>query len=223
MKKAVLIFLVCLQILCFGIIAYATDIQMTPGDEFYTYGNNPQKVAEILNFTEDRLAEYYENNNLKFLAVNQNNTKQIKLDLSEGDFSKFIGNISTLPDGDILGLADELSGIDNAGGSVVLLGGQKFLKLDFKTSDSGGEYILTQYITVAESKSYRLSFYTDAGEDTGYIETVFNSLQSDDFVAKTTNKSATDYIIPIACIAFLIITVLIVVSVISDIKKNREE
>ena len=223
MKKAVLVFLVCLQIFSFTLTAFAADVELQIGDEFYSYGQNPQKVAEILKLTEDELQDYCTRNNLELFAVNQGNTKQIKLDITENEFSKFIGNISSLPDGDILGIADELSGIENSGGSVTSLENQKFLKLEFKTTDSGGEYFLTQYITVAKNKSYRLSFYTAADEDTGYVETVFASLKSEDFEVVTPEKKATDYIIPLACIAFLVVTVLIAISVIVDIKKNRED
>ena len=80
-----------------------------------------------------------------------------------------------MKDNEILELTEELTGFSGVRGTVFEKGNKKFLKVELKTKDSGGEYYLTQYITVENSKREVLSFYTDSKENTDYVEEVFSS------------------------------------------------
>lgn len=125
--------------------------------------------------SESELKKYCENNNITFLAVNKTNTKQIRKTEIEDAFSKKIGNFFALKDNEIIDLAEELTGFSGVKGTVFEKGNKKFLKVEVKSSDSGGEYYLTQYITVSDSKKEILSFHTSSKESTDYVEEVFSS------------------------------------------------
>lgn len=170
MLKKLLISVVVLCVMLTTVVS-AVDI----GSDFYLYGRDDNKLAAVLNMTEDEVKSYCEQNNINLLAVNKDNTKQIREIIRETEFSKTVKNLAVLKDDEILSLTYQLCGIDNAKGKVIEKATYKYLKIEVKGKDSGGEYILTQYITVKNSKTVTLSFYTSNGEDTGYTDKIFNS------------------------------------------------
>ncbi len=165
MFKKALIFVCLICLLSFNVSAKS-------GDTFYVYGKDSNKVAEILGMSAVELRDYVEYTNIKYLAVNKDNTKQIKTTEYMDEFSKEVDSFYSLRDSEILELAKELSVTEN--GEIIERGKYKFLKVTARTKDSGGEYILTQYITVDNGVNLILSFHTDINEDTDYIEDYFN-------------------------------------------------
>ena len=143
--------------------------------DFYVYGQNNKELCQVIGMTESELENYCQTNNITFLAANKTNTKQVRKTEVKDDFSKKVGNFLALKDKEILDLADDLTGFSDVSGTVLKRGNQKFLKVELKTTDSGGEYILTRYITVTDGTKKVLTFYTDANENTDYIEDVFSS------------------------------------------------
>ena len=191
-------------------------------NEFYTKPNSPKKVSEILGVSESDLNNYCIENNVYYLAVNKKNTKQIKITVNETAFSSSIINLSNLTDDKILGLTSEISGIDNINGDVVNIRGQKFLKVEFSAKDSGGEYILTQYITACDKKSVIISFYTDNSLDTEYASEIMDSISCPMFIAETNaTLKAFSAAIPLATIAFILICIGLIGSIIIDLKQQR--
>ncbi len=168
MIKKIIIFVCAVFLLSFNVSAKSQET-------FYVHGSANNYVSEILGITEAELKDYVKDNNITYLAVNKNNTKQIRKTEISDAFSKKIGNFFALDDNEILELTEELTGFKDVNGTVFEKGNKKFLKIELKTTDSGGEYILTQYITVANSKKEILSFYTAANTTTDYIEDVFSS------------------------------------------------
>ncbi len=168
-KKFVLIFSVIACLLSVNVFALELD------NEFYIYGQDNKELSKTVDMSESELKEYCKNNNITFLAVNKTNTKQIRKIETEDSFSKKIENFFALRDNEILELTEELTGFPDARGTVFEKGNKKFLKVELKTKDSGGEYYLTQYITVENSKKEVLNFYTDSKEDISYVEEVFSS------------------------------------------------
>lgn len=118
------------------------------------------------------ISEYINQNNITYFAINRDNTKQIKRTEFTDEFSKEIVDFSVLSDSEITSLSSEISGFENSKGKVVTLGGYKLLKSELKTKDSGGEYVLTQFVTVKNSKKITLLFYTSGDTDRGYIDAV---------------------------------------------------
>ena len=133
--------------------------------------------------------------------------------------------MSNLSNDKIIALSSRLSGFEDAKGEVVVKDGQKFLKVQLRSADSGGEYILTQYITVAAKQRFILSFYTDINEDTEYIEKTFDVFTSPHFKSETAeNKNdGIQYVILIAAGLFFAVCIVIGISIVTDILKSKKQ
>ena len=99
-----------------------------------------------------------------------------------------MGHLSGLTDEKIRTLMPELIGDEH--GEIIKKGRQKYIRQEMLLKDDGGEYILTRYITVEAKKYYILSFYTQSGTKTDYIEDVFSSFTSPDFHAAPAEKNS---------------------------------
>lgn len=217
----------CLCLMLFSINASAkdmSDIAIEPYGDFCIYGEDNSELAEILGITENELQEYCNENSIEYFAVNGENTKQIRLTVVKNDFSESVINISRLSDDKISALIPDIIGIEGAKGEIISREGQKFIKTQLRSGDSGGEYILTQYTTVAARKCYILSFYTDVGEKTDYIKETFESYSSPNFIYTDADKADTvRYIVLAAMIIFAIVCVAVAVSIVIDIRKSKIE
>ena len=100
-------------------------------------------------------------------------------------------------------------------GKVIEKDAYKYLKIEVKGKDSGGEYNLTQYITVKGGKSVVLSFYTSGGKDTSYTEDIFNSQFS--------NIGATKTWLTVALAFVLGLCVVLCVMIVRDLKPPKRE
>lgn len=199
---------VCCTVCLFAVNASA----LTVGNEFYVYGEQTAQLAEVIGMSETELAQYCKDNSITYLAVNKTNSKQIRKTEITDDFSKKVVNLSALSDEDILQLTEELSGYGDVSGEVITEKTQKFLKTQVKTADSGGEYIITQYVTVSGSVTSMLTFYTDSGEDTDYVEDVFQS----QFKTDNTYK----IIAIVGIIVFTAAAIVIAVLLVKDMKNK---
>lgn len=182
-------------------------------EEFYVYNKDNQKLSETLGMTENELQEYCQKNKITFLAVNPQNTKQVRKIEQSDEFSLKIVNLSVLSDKEILDLTENLASVPNVSGKVETQNSQKYLKIEAQTKDSGGEYILTQYITVKDGIKTVLTFYTEKGESREYVEKVFNSQISVNNIFK---------IVVLAGIGlFALLAVVVVVFLIKEIFLNK--
>ncbi len=161
--------------------------------------------------SEAELVDYCKKNNVTMLAVNQDNTKQVRKTEIGDDFSKRVKSFWSLKDSEILSLAEDLSGVPDVSGEIVEKSDRKFLKITAKTKDSGGEFILTQYITVNNGIKEILSFYTADGEDNGYIEDFFES----EFNAEST-PTALRVIYIIGIVLFSVLAVITLWAIIKE-------
>ena len=222
--KKILLSLVCLCLLSSLFIVNAEETAtatVEPYGEFYSLQNDQNKVAEILGIDKKDL----NNINDVYLAVNSGNTKQIRIRTEITEFSNRIGNISNLSDDNITALISDIVGVEDVNGDIIDKDGQKFIKIQLRTTDSGGEYILTQYFTVASKQSFVLSFYTDINEDTEYIGKTFESYTSPYFnsITKDGKSNMMSYIILGAAILFLVVCVVVTITIFIDLKKKNEE
>ncbi|MBR7133485.1 MAG: hypothetical protein IKD04_08130 [Clostridia bacterium] len=195
--------------------------EVTPHGEFAT---DMSVLSKSFGMTEAELSQYKAENGIIYIAVNDDNTKQIRISCNTTDFSNSVVNISSLSDDKLTALIPDIVGIDGARGEIINKNGQKFIKIQLRTSDSGGEYIITRYITVADRQCFELMFYTDSGADTAYIEKTFNTFDADGFISENTGVNGVwFYIIPIGIAVFLCIAVIVGITVIRDIKKKNCE
>ncbi len=202
-KKIALIIMVLLM----------SSISVFAKSEFYVYGkDNIDYFCEIFDMNAGDINDYFEQNNITYFACNKDNTKQIKKIETVDEFSKRVFDMSVLEDDDILDLADELSGFTGTKGDVIEYEGRKFLKTEHQTKDSGGNFVLTQYITVEKSKKTVISFYTAENTERAYIWENFKSL------VEPQNDYALFLILGVGIFAF--VALWIIVLLIKDFKKE---
>ena len=201
-------------------VSAAGKISLKAGDEFSVYGEDSKKVAEILGMSETALNEYTQQNNIICLAVNDGNTKQIRLTVNTTDFSGSIGNLSLLSDSEIEGLIPDITGDSAIKGEIIENGGQKFVLSRISSEDSGGGYTLARYFTVAGDNEYILSFYTSDGVSEDYIGEVFESFKSDDFYGEN-DKNPYSYIVIAAIAVFSAGGLFIIYTIIRDLAVKR--
>lgn len=205
------------------VFAASGNIEITAPKDFYCYksGQNAEDTAKILGMSASELEKYCSDNGIVFIAVNGDNTKQIRLSVAESAFSGSIGNLSNLSEDKITALIPDITGA--VSGELTEKDGQSFIKTAETLSDSGGEYSVISYVTVAAKKDYVLSFYTASGTSTDYAGEVFDSLSSEDFYKETDQKSNFGFVI-IAAIALLaIVSAYIIFTLVRDIKNERKE
>ncbi len=161
-----IICLVAIFVLCFCFSVSAEG-------EFLVYGEDDIELfCRAFDMDDCEIVDYLNENNITYLAINRDNTKQIKRSETVDAFSKKVVDFNVLADDEIINLANEISGFENSKGEVVTARGYKLLKSELKTEDSGGEYVLTQFVTVKNSKKIILSFYTASEQSRDYIGTV---------------------------------------------------
>ena len=225
MLKKIICAAASLLLLSVTVSALSGNAEISVGKEFYTNGDNAEKAAEIVGLDKAKLESYLEDNGIVYFAANSDNTKQIRISVGESEFSGSVINLSNLSDDKITALMPDITGSREIRGDIVEKDGQKFVKTQISTSDSGGKYTVIQYITVAAKKNYVLSFYTSENEDTDYTETLFKTYKSDDFYSEKIDKSGYGYIILGAVILLCLVSAYIIFTLIRDIKNegNKSE
>ena len=201
-------------------VSAAGKISIDAGDEFTVYGEDSGKAAEILGMSETELDGYVSQNNIVYLAVNEDNTKQIRLTVAATAFSESTGNLSLLSDSEIKELIPDITGDSAVKGKIIESGGQKFVLSRVSSEDSGGGYTLARYFTVAGNNEYILSFYTSEGVSEDYIKSVFESLDSDDFYTEK-DKSPYSYIVIGALVLLCAGALFIIYTIIRDLTVKR--
>lgn len=205
------------------VFAATGDIKITAPKDFYSYksGQSAESTAKILGMTAEELESYCTENCIVFIAVNKDNTKQIRVSVTESAFSGSIGNLTNLSDDKITTLIPDITGA--VSGELTEKGGQKYIKTAEALSDSGGEYSVISYVTVAAKKEYVLSFYTASGASTDYAEEVFDSFSSEDFYKEADQKIYFGYVIIAAIVLLALGAAYILFTLVRDIKNDRED
>lgn len=222
-KRIIAVALAICMLFCIEVSA-EPKITLEPYGNFYIYGEDNDEIAKLLELTDEGVSDYLKKNNIEFLCINSDKSKQIIITATENEFSSNVVNISFLSDEKIRELTPSIIGMENVRGEIVKKNAQKFIKTELKSSDSGGEYLLTQYITVADGELLTLSFFTDINSDIEYIEESFETYKSSMFLSeKGEENNSKRYIIIAALAVFAIATVVIAITVVRDIKKDNSE
>jgi hypothetical protein len=213
-----IIALIAVFILLFSLTVSAdSNINITPDGEFIT---ETEQIAKIIGMDKNELLDFCIENKIVYIAVNKDNSKQIRVTVKENDFSNGIVNINGLSDDKINAVLPDVIGVEGIKGEIINKDGQKFIKTEMSSKDSGGDFILTEYITVANKKVYVLSFYTNKKADTKYIEKTFETLESPNFVVE---NNGLFWVVGIAIVIFLFATVFIIITLIRDIKAKKAD
>ena len=207
----------------FSVTAFAESVgfEITVPEGFYSYesGKSAVQTAKILGMTDTELEGYCAENGIVYIAVNKDNSKQIRLAVAESSFSAIIGNLTNLTEDKITALIPDITGAKR--GEIINKDGQSFIKTVESASDSGGGFTVISYFTVAAKKDYVLSFYTSSGTDTDYAQEVFKSYSSEDFYEQKSEKTYFRYVIIAAIVLLAAGSVYIIFTLVRDIKNDR--
>ena len=157
------------------------SLNLPNGYKYALKSDEKSEIADIVGLSEKELESYYDKGKLELLAVNSDNTSQIKLSVLEDDFSKKIVSFNNLTDDRLIVLANSFfsgSYEDVAANTKVIKSqNSKYLKYSEKLTDSGGEYTVTQFITVYDKKTYRFSVSYTAKQGENFDDEVFNGFK----------------------------------------------
>ena len=219
LKKIILA--ICLVFLLgFSVTALEID-KITTDEDFIVYSKNPGKVAEVLSCDPESLANKITDQNIRFLAVNEDGSKQIQGTETETDFASSVKNLSNLSDSSIKTLLPDITGLPNITGKIVSKDGQKYVKINLKNENE--DYILTQFFTVQDSKLCTVSFYTKSGVSTEYIDNTFKtegSISNNIEIPKT--PTAFKVIVIIGTVIFGLACLVLIYSIARDIINSRK-
>ena len=221
-KRIVLIF--AMLSVAFSVTVYAEDnVFIETDNTFSIFPEDANALSSILGMKKKDIENYCKQNNIVYLAADNDNSRQIRITMYTNEFANSVVNISGLSDDKISALAGDIVGIDGVRGEVVDKNGQKFLKTQLRSDDSGGGYILTQYFTVAKRQNVVLSFYNSLDVDIDYINPIFESYTSPLFINEIPEESKTlYYVIPAVAGVLLIASVILGFSVYKDLKNAKE-
>lgn len=173
----------CAAALCLLLIVPVSAAQpeytFRPPDGFIfaDASDDKTKLADALGLTADELNRLYDKQNILFAAVSSDRTTQLRLLKTANAFSERCVSFSRLSDTELNELAPQLAGtLFNNGGIVKGNDGTKYVRLTQSLHDSGGDYTVTEYLTVCNSTLYTFSVTADdtvTGADT---EAAFKSL-----------------------------------------------
>ena len=194
------------------------SVDMKDIDEtFYVFSDasDREKVSKIIGQETEDLDEYCSSNGIIYLAVNEDNSKQIRISRTKSNFSEKLGNISFLTDGEI---GDVFAEDIKASSKYKLTekNSQKFIVFENRYSDSGGKYTLTSFVTVANENLYTLSFYTSENSDTEYMEKVFDGYECDSFLNHNSNSN-NGYILIIVTVLLALLALWIIYTLVRDL------
>ncbi len=199
-------------------VVAVSDVTLSVDKEFFTFSDNADKVSEITGQTEKELREYCSAEGIVFLAVNEKNTKQIKVTSKKTAFSEKLQNISFLSETEINEIAKTLVNEADVNYSIEEKNSQKFIRTEQTLKDSGGEYSQVNYITVADECIYTLSFSTSASENSDYIKTVFPSFDCRAFLNFNASQNVTGVA---STIVISLIGLWVLYTIVRDLKNDR--
>ena len=228
--KKLLVFLFSLIFICgitVNVFAAKAECELDLPDDFTVSAASDElgELARIFGIKASTLEQYYKDNNVLYLAANEDNSCQVTLCAVKNEFSEGAVSFSRLSDTELNAVAEEFAG-DSFENEGIVKGkdGNRYIKLKKNMSDSGGKYTVTEYITVCSYKLFTLSVSVSDGADSGGIETVaLKGLEITDLARADDGQRNFIFIIlaAVGIAVFATVAVYFTVSVIRDIKKNK--
>lgn len=245
LQAAAALFLACLLFLTLPCGALAETVSLSdpkvrleiPDGYTVLLPDNLKENGEFLDklgHTAKSFKNYMEERNMLLVAATDDNTRQIQLKTWETNFSREIGDLSSLDSQELDRAADTLLA-QEADESLlswgrVTRGGVAYLKSTAKVTEQQADFCYIQYVTVRDGRYFALVYYNFGGELTQEQEAEADALLSS-LVLPEKEKSflaGGNYIVQMVIVGALIlaaavIAVLLVVSFVRDIRYRQRE
>ena len=226
MKYRILtVIIVLLTILNMTVSALDYEYSITPSDNFTfaKQGDDLTKIAKKLNMTTDDLNKYFSDNKLIYLAVSDDVKSQIKISVTEDEFSKKVNDISLLDDNALNNFAKSLS----SDSSIVTNNDRKFVLVNDTHKDSGGIYTVTQYITICDGKTFYFIGYNDGKDISKEMTSVFKTFTLNQQQSGSADNNVFSIVIIIGIVVFGLVAIIMVIGIIrlkiKDYKESKDE
>lgn len=226
MKYRILtVIIVLLTILNMTVSALGYEYSITPSDNFTfaKQGDDLTQIAKKLNMTTDDLNKYFSDNKLIYLAVSDDVKSQIKISVTEDEFSKKVNDISLLDDNVLNNFAKSLS----SDSSIVTNNDRKFVLVNDTHKDSGGIYTVTQYITICDGKTFYFIGYNDGKDISKEITSVFKTFTLNQQQSNSADNNVFSIVIIIGIVVFSMVAIIMVIGIIrlkiKDYKESKDE
>lgn len=219
--------------LMFGICVKAQEpqynITVPNGFTVAQKDNNIETAAELLNIDSTALSERFTKNGLIYLAISNDAKTQVRLSSFNDNFSSAVGDISYLDNDALNEFVIAVGGKNQE--SIIENNNRKFVVVKNTLNDSGGVYTVTQYVTIANNKTYYLSCYNDGNETSAEINTIFKSFNFSENQLKTTEEETKSTIsrgivfYSIGIAVFLTVAIIMIIGILrnSNFLKNKTE
>lgn len=226
MKYRILtVIIVLLTILNMTVSALGYEYSITPSDNFTfaKQGDDLTQIAKKLNMTTDDLNKYFSDNKLIYLAVSDDVKSQIKISVTEDEFSKKVNDISLLDDNALNNFAKSLS----SDSSIVTNNDRKFVLVNDTHKDSGGIYTVTQYITICDGKTFYFIGYNDGKDISKKITSVFKTFTLNQQQSDSADNNVFSIVIIIGIVVFSMVAIIMLIGIIrlkiKDYKESKDE
>ena len=226
MKYRILtVIIVLLTILNMTVSALGYEYSITPSDNFTfaKQGDDLTQIAKKLNMTTDDLNKYFSDNKLIYLAVSDDVKSQIKISVTEDEFSKKVNDISLLDDNVLNNFAKSLS----SDSSIVTNNDRKFVLVNDTHKDSGGIYTVTQYITICDGKTFYFIGYNDGKDISKEMTSVFKTFTLNQQQSNSADNNVFSIVIIIGIVVFSMVAIIMVIGIIrlkiKDYKESKDE
>lgn len=167
--KAIFCLLLCITAMCALLAAEAPEFSLDLGNNYLYFreGESLEKAAEITGMSEEELNSLFEEEGLLMLVLSEDNTKQIRVACYENEISEKIGDFSNRSYDEVRELSAELFDDFALGGTLVAkdtiqsdaASVDKYMTYSELHTDSGGDYMVTQYITVVDGAFWHIMTY----------------------------------------------------------------
>lgn len=208
-----------------NVSALGYEYSITPSDNFTfaKQGDDLTKIAKKLNMTTDDLNKYFSDNKLIYLAVSDDVKSQIKISVTEDEFSKKVNDISLLDDNALNNFAKSLS----SDSSIVTNNDRKFVLVNDTHKDSGGIYTVTQYITICDGKTFYFIGYNDGKDISKEMTSVFKTFTLNQQQSGSADNNVFSIVIIIGIVVFGLVAIIMVIGIIrlkiKDYKESKDE
>ena len=164
-----------------------------------------------------------------FIGLNPTTKAQIAVKTWSTDFSKRVGDFAFLDDKSLSVSAKELVTTKNSSYKTVSANGMKLIEIRSNAKDSGGEFCSVQYITVCNNNFYSLNFTFSGKIDDGKVGAAWSTLEGfkikNNLIASNLDFGSILIIVLLflAIIGAIVFAVVIIISVVKDVKKHRDD
>ncbi len=134
------------------------------------------ELAQIVGVDKIELKDYFKEDRIVLMAVNNDNSVQIKLSCFENDYSKAIGSFEFLKTEEIKNYA---AAAVKSKYEIVKNNDNTFISVQEHITSGEKEYVSSRYITVKNDKFYVLSCYNKGNTQDKAVKNVFDSLEID--------------------------------------------